>query len=148
KKRGYGLPVEALDAVASIRAQELQKQLQRLTSLELKFPENVYNSALQGKLALLDQLTSRSRDVMAIGSGEGIAQAYRILFDAYSHVGNAVADFTPVGKSPEYIQSFRSSMAQVAGPLKAKASELRNEALEKANTEGRSEERRVGKEGR
>lgn len=135
KRRGYSLPVEALDAVAAIKAIDLEQYKDRLVAIELKFPEQEYNKALQGKLAMLDRLTTMSRDVMSIGSGEGIARAYRILVEAYAHVGQAVADFTPVGKSPEYVQSFRASMAQVAGPLKAKAEELKSEALNKAKSE-------------
>tara|TARA_R110000868_G_scaffold340216_1_gene600903 strand:- start:17226 stop:20111 length:2886 start_codon:yes stop_codon:yes gene_type:complete len=135
KKRGYSLPVDALNAVALIKAQDLESYKSRLESIDLKFPEAVYNKALQTKLAMLDKLTDMSKDVMSVGSGEGIARAYRVLVEAYLHVSQVVADFTPVGKSPEYVQSFRASMGQVAVPLKAKSDELRSEALAKAKSE-------------
>ena len=135
KKRGYSLPVGALDAVATIKSGDLEILLARLVSIELKFPENSYNKALQQKLAMLDQLTERSKAVMTVGSGLGIAKAYRILVDSYTHVAKAVEEFTPVGKTPEYIQSFKGSMSQVVIPLKSKANELKDEALAKAKGE-------------
>lgn len=135
KKRGYAIPVDALDIVARIKAGDLESYKDKLMKTELAFPEQVYNKVLQTKLGMLDRLTSMSKDVMGIGSGEGIAKAYRILVDAYTHVGQAVANFTPVGKSPEYVQSFKGSMSQVSGPLMNKANELRSEALSKAKGE-------------
>lgn len=135
KRRGYAIPVDALDSVAMIKAQDLEDYKNRLISIELKFPENVFNKSLQSKLAMLDRLTDKSKSVMSVGSGEGIAKAYRILVEAYLHVSEVVASFTPVGKSPEYVQSFKASMGQVAVPLKSKAEELRNEALAKAKSE-------------
>ncbi len=135
KKRGYSIPVGALDSVASIKSGDLEILQKRLESIELKFPENSFNKGLQTKLAMLDQITERSKAVMTVGSGLGIAKAYRILVDSYTHVAKSVEDFTPVGKSPEYIQSFKGSMSQVVIPLKSKAVELRDEAIAKSKGE-------------
>lgn len=135
KKRGFNIPLESLDAVAEIRAEDLENYKNRLVQIELKFPEATYNKALQSKLQMLERLTTMSSNVMSIGSGRGIAKSYRILYEAYAHVGAAVHNFTPVGKSPEYVQSFKASMSNVATPISAKAEELRQEALQKAKAE-------------
>ncbi len=54
-------------------------------------------------------------DIQKIGSGKGIIGAYKVLVEAYESAAEEVEKFTPPGKGPEYVKSFKKSMAQVYG---------------------------------
>ncbi|MCO4753567.1 MAG: tetratricopeptide repeat protein [Bacteriovoracaceae bacterium] len=120
-KRKQDVPLEGLDVIADEQLQELLGLFNSMKRITLRFPEKTFNTLLKRKLSYLDRMTKKAGDIQQVGSGRGIIGAYKILVEAYDHAGQEVEDFSPAGKSKEYIASFKSSMAQVAIPLKQSA---------------------------
>ena len=128
KKEKIDIPLLSLDAIARIRIDELHREEAVLDSIQLAFPEKTYNERLKAKFKQLDQLTTRALDILNIGSGVGIVQAYRILVENYRKTGNQIKDFVPPEKGPEYVESFRKGMTNIYASLFNKAEEFVVEA--------------------
>lgn len=128
KARGQKIPLEALDVISQNYLEDLRRTADQLSSVRLTFPEKDYNSLLKTKFKYLDSVTSKALQVFSIGSGHGIVEGYRILVESYVKLGDEIKNFTPPGKSPEYVQSFKKSMLDIAQPILSKASEFKNEA--------------------
>lgn len=127
KSQKLDIPVEALDLIAERMLSSVLDKKQQLDQVTLSFPEATFNGAVKRKLQLLDQMTSEVNNIQKIGSGKGIVEAYRIVIEAYENFANSLKEFTPPGKSPEYIESFRKAMAEVHGPILANARKQRKE---------------------
>lgn len=121
------VPVEALDLIAEKYLGKIRELKSRVSSIELKFPEAEFNTAVKGKLKLLDQLTTEVNQIQKIGSGKGIVEAYRLVIEAYESFGEELRNFTPEGKSPEYVASFQKAMSDVYNPILANARKQRSE---------------------
>ena len=119
--------VSALDEVANGRLTILKRSSQQLKSLSLSFPEQVYNKSLQKKFKILADLTNESAKVLRIGSGEAMVATYKILIDSYESFAKEVSDFTPPGKGPEYVKTFKGSMNGVISPVLQKARQFKAE---------------------
>lgn len=131
KKQKMDIPLEALDAVSIIRLSVLEEQLNKLKSLKLNFPEAEYNKNLKAKFVMLDKVTTEAVSIAEIGSGLGIVRAYRYLVDGHESLVNEIVNFTPEGKTAEYINSFKQGMRKLAGPLEKQAKEFRDTAIKK-----------------
>lgn len=121
------IPVETLDLVADKMLVSVVNKKKTIEQTMLKFPEGEFNNAVKQKLTGLDQLTSEVNNLQKLGSGKGIVEAYRHVIDAYENFGSLLKNFTPEGKSPEYIESFRKAMSEVYGPILANALKLRGD---------------------
>ena len=105
-----------------------------LEGFELSFPDKKFNELLQKKFAILDSLTSEAIGIMSVGSGKGIIKSYSILVSTYNHLISEIDRFTPPGKSPEYLNSFKSSMKNLIKPLVAKVSDFKKEATKQIHS--------------
>lgn len=121
------VPVEALDLISSRMLSSVLEKKSRLEKVELKFPENVFNTAVKQKLQILDQMTSDVNAIQKIGSGKGIVEAYKHVIEAYENFGNELKAFVPEGKAPEYVASFQKAMAEVHRPILENAKKQRRE---------------------
>ncbi|WP_372654586.1 tetratricopeptide repeat protein [Halobacteriovorax sp.] len=121
--------LEALDEVAMIKIDNVERRVKQFKNIELAFPDKKFNGLLQKKFLALDGLTAEAVKTMDIGSGKGIVKSYKILIDAYSHLINEIDNFTPPGKSKEYIDTFKKSMRNLIRPLKAKTADFKKEAV-------------------
>jgi hypothetical protein len=128
KARGLKIPLEGLDIVAINKFSGLNSIRQQLRKEKMAFPENVYNKRLKRKFSLLDKLTIKASEILNIGSGRGLTYTYSILIQSYRDLANEIKFFTPPGKSPEYIKSFKKSMRDLAGPISNKANDFAREA--------------------
>lgn len=121
------IPLEGLDDIAEEELQKLVGQLEKLKGSNLRFPESAFNNILKTKLGILDGMTKMAGDIQKIGSGKGIIGAYKVLVEGYESAAKEVEEFVPPGKGEEYIKSFKSSMAQVYGPLRQSAASYKSE---------------------
>lgn len=135
KKQKMNIPLEALDAISLVRLSALEDQLKKLNNSKLTFPETVYNKTLKSKFAQLDRITTEAVSIGEMGSGIGIVKAYRYLVGGHESLRDELINFTPDGKSPEYIASFKKSMAQLAVPLEKQARDFRETAIKKIEKE-------------
>lgn len=127
KSQKLDIPVEALDLMAEKMLVSVQDKKQRLDQIRLQFPEAEFNNAVKSKLQLLDQMTSDVNNIQKVGSGKGIVEAYKYVIGAYESFGTELKNFTPEGKAPEYVESFKKAMAEVHGPILANARKQRSE---------------------
>lgn len=135
KKQKMDIPLEALDAISLVRLSALEEQLKKLTDSKLAFPEAEYNKTLKNKFAQLDRVTTEAVSIGEMGSGIGIVKAYRYLVSGHESLKDELINFTPEGKSPEYITSFKKSMEKLAAPLEKQAKDFRETAIKKIEKE-------------
>lgn len=135
KKQKLDIPLEALDAISLIRLTSLEDQLKKLNNSKLSFPEAEYNKMLKNKFAQLDRITTEAVSIAEMGSGIGIVKAYRYLVSGHESLRDEVINFTPAGKSPEYVASFKMSMAKLVEPLSKQARDFRETAIKKIEKE-------------
>ncbi len=131
KKQKMDIPLEGLDAISLIRLSLLEEQVKKLNSVRLAFPESEYNKNLKGKFIQLDRISTEAVSIAEMGSGIGIVKAYKLLVAADESVYNEIINFTPDGKSPEYVASFKKGMSGLAKPLDKQAQEFRATAIKK-----------------
>jgi hypothetical protein len=135
KKQKLDIPLEALDAISLIRLATLDAQLRKLSESKLTFPEAEYNKTLKSKFAQLDRITTEAVSIAEMGSGIGIVKAYRYLVSGHESLRDEVIAFTPEGKSPEYVASFKKSMVKLVEPLSKQSSDFRETAIKKIEKE-------------
>lgn len=135
KKQKLDIPLEALDAISLLRLSSLEDHLKRLTATKLVFPESEYNKILKNKFALLDRVTTEAVSIAEMGSGLGVVRAYRYLVTGHESLRKEIMQFTPEGKSPEYVSSFKKSMEKLSGPLAKQADDFRETAIKKIEKE-------------
>lgn len=121
------IPVEALDIISERMLASVIEKKQKVEQIVLSFPEPTFNAAVKSKLQLLDQMTAEVNQIQRVGSGKGIVEAYKYVIDAYESFGKALRDFTPEGKAPEYLASFKRAMAEVHVPILQNAAKQRSE---------------------
>jgi murein DD-endopeptidase MepM/ murein hydrolase activator NlpD len=130
RARNADVPVEALDRIAIDLVRPMEEKARRLSGEPLEFPEQKFNLAVKAKLALLDTMTADVQEVQKTGSGKGIVKAYAVLVGAYEGFARQLRDFTPEGKPPEYVESFKKAMASVWGPVLETARKRRADVAE------------------
>ena len=128
KANKMNIPLESLDVVSELYIIKLRQQVKKLTSIELEFPEKIYNNRLKEKFLALDKVTTEALANFSIGSGKGIVETYKILIESYQFTVNEISSFSPSGKSQEYVKSFRKSMKDVVIPLSNKIREFKAQA--------------------
>ncbi len=136
KKNKLDVPTEGLDAISSIRLTVVEENLKKLNSMKLSFPEPEYNRILKAKFAILDGITTDVVSISEMASGAGIIKAYRLLVQAHEDVKNEVLSFVlPAEKTPDYVSSFKKSMAKLVEPLFEQAEDFRQTAVKKIEKE-------------
>lgn len=135
KKQKMDIPLDALDSIALVRLGTLETELNKLNSMKLVFPEPVYNKTLKSKFAQLDRITTEAIAIAEIGSGVGVVKAYRYLVTGHEALHDEIINFSPEGKSPEYVASFKKSMEKIAQPLEKQAQDFRETAIKKIEKE-------------
>ena len=55
-------------------------------------------------------------------------RTYKLLVENYEAMAFEIRNFTPPGKSAEYVESFKKSMNQIVLPILAKATEFKKNA--------------------
>ena len=104
-----------------------------LVNLNQITQEKVFAKRQKLKLDLLSKLTSVADEIQAIGSGVGIVQSFKKLELSYLKVSEEILNFTPRGKSKEYIKAFKNDFNQVGSQIKLAAKEYRSEAIRAIN---------------
>ncbi len=135
KKQKQDVPLEALDAISLIRLAPLEEKLKQFNGVVLKFPEDEYNKTLKAKFVMLDKITSEAVAIAQLGSGLGIVRANKIVVEAHENLRSQVLNFSPEGKSAEYLKSFKKGMESVVAPLGKQAREFREAAILKIEKE-------------
>lgn len=131
RKAKADIPLEGLDAIAELKSATFDESLRQFKSMKLKFPEKEYNKLLKLKFSKLEKLAADAEGIAEIGSGVGILKVYHSLIDAYEDFADEISNFTPDGKSEDYVKSFKKSMQSLVSPLQKQARDFREVALTK-----------------
>ena len=129
KSKKQQIPLESLDVVADYLFENVNRDVAEISNIKLTFPEAKYNDLLKRKLTLLDKVASSALKVHETGSGKGIVRSYFIIIKAYRFVANEIKDFSPEGKSSEYIASFKKTMEDLVSPILKQADDYQKEAI-------------------
>lgn len=129
KSLGIKFNLESLDIVASIKVKELYEGLDDFKNVTLEFPEKRFNDLLKLKFKKLEKITTRSLELLSLGSGLGLVRTYKYLIETYQFLINEINNFTPPDKTPEYIDSFKKGISSVVNSLEKKVLDYRSEAL-------------------
>jgi len=121
------IPLEGLDVISDDLLKEMLVEKKAVESISLRFPDNIFNNLLKGKLAKLEGLTAKAQQIQKIGSGRGIIGAYKVLFETYTDTADQIKNFVPAGKSKEFVDSFQKAMKSVYDPLYASALSYKRE---------------------
>jgi len=127
KKLNQEIPVEAIDLFASKIVSVLREKKKNLDSIQLAFPEEVFNKSVKEKLALLDSMTSDILKIQKMGSGKAIVESYVLGIESYQRFGDELLRFTPENKPQEYLDSFKAAMKEVYVPLLENAKKQRKD---------------------
>lgn len=129
KQKKQTIELESLDVVVQFMLDDLNIKVKQMSHLRLKFPEKIFNVMLQKKFKKLDQFTNQAVKIIEIGSGNGIVSSYKFLVKIYTQLINEIENFTPKGKSKDYLSSFKKGMKGITGPLRGKVYEFQQTAL-------------------
>lgn len=128
RRNKKNISIEALDAVANFKLQDLYREKQNLSKVKLRFPEKQYNFILKDKFKRLDRFSAKALALASVGSGKGITRSYRYVIDAYEALAKEVQDFVPPKKSKEYVKSFKAAMdKQVVSTILAQAEKFKRD---------------------
>lgn len=128
KKSNDTISMRGLDYFASLKIKNMEITYNQLRLIKFEFPPEKFAALQKQKLSLLTKLTEQANDVQAVGSGVGIVNSFKLLYEAYSEVAKEVYEFTPNGKSPEYIKAFKADFNQVGKQLENAAKSYQTEA--------------------
>ena len=118
RSKNSSVPAGALDVVANYERANLSRAALKLNFIKLRFPQNVFNRALQKKLAALDRVRKKVASVFAIGSAKGIINGRRVLVEAQESIIQDLKRFTPPFKNKKNVALFKKDMRiQIINPL-------------------------------
>jgi hypothetical protein len=132
-RQGLKVSGRALDAITYARAEQIWNDILTWQSQKLRFPEKTYNDILTVRLKKLEKIVEDLLSLQKTGSRLGIVQSFEMLAYCYHKMAREINTFTPEGVSSDYLQSFKSSMAQVAQSLAQKSIEYKNQFTEIAS---------------
>lgn len=131
RKLKQDIPVDGLDAIASLHYSKIEEEIAKNSAVKLTFPVNVYNKIIQDKFLRIDRINEEIHQVLDTGSSLGTIRAYRYVVSSHEQLRNEILSFVPAGKSAEFVSSFKKAMIKMTGQLKEQADESRKLALEK-----------------
>ncbi|MEI8348094.1 MAG: hypothetical protein WCG27_11545, partial [Pseudomonadota bacterium] len=126
-KQKMNIPLAALDAVAQYSMVDLEREVRKLDNIALEFPDDLFKKRLKAKYEQLDLIVKKAKEVFAIRSGKGVVRAYKHIVESYQKVADEIKNFTPAGKTEDYINSFRKSMGPIVANTASKAMEFRTQ---------------------
>lgn len=122
--------IDAIDMIALNKLSTLEAIESQLNSMTLSFPEAKFNAMLMKKLNLLQTLTTKSAEVLKVGSAEGAVKTYNLLIRNYVKLATEISSFKPEGKSEEYMAGFSKNMSSITTPLFQKSRSFESELVE------------------
>ena len=128
KKSKDTISMRGLDYFASLKLKAMEATYNQMKLIKFEFPEEKFAALQKKKLDLLTKLTEQANEVQAVGSGVGIINSFKLLYEAYTGVAKEVYEFVPAGKSPEYVKQFKADFNQVGKQLEGAANQYLVEA--------------------
>jgi len=105
------LPIEVLDVYVRFHLADLDKKAKEVETPPLSFPEDQFNNLVKAKFKILETLTTKAGEVLAMGSAKGVVRTFKILSDAYLNVAHEIKNFTP----PERTKITSRNLRKILG---------------------------------
>jgi len=120
-KNIYYKEIKALE-----RMYKYRNDSRKISRSKLSFPEVRFNKLLKKKIDALSTLSQKIVSDPGKGGVVLIAPIYEILIQSYSRLISEINDFTPAGKSKEYVSGFKKSMDSLVVNLTKQRNEIIN----------------------
>lgn len=132
KKQRKVVSLRGLDYFASIHVNQMEEIVARKNLLQFS-SINSFKKDYDRKFGLLQKLERKAQDVLEIGSGKGIVNAYRILYENYAQFSKELSLVEPTGLKKEHLSAFRKDLS---APIRAsqKASQTYRREAKKSIT--------------
>jgi hypothetical protein len=135
RKTRDNVSLSSLDYFSKSLLLNMERTAKRITKIKYSFPQAKFEGILNEKLRLLGQLIQEAKEVQSIGSGVGIVNSFKLLYDVHIAEAKAGFAFVPKNKGKEFIAAFKKDFnTQVGEKLKQSAFLYQKEAR-KAITE-------------
>ncbi len=129
KKQNENISMTSLDYFADSLFLNMKKTAEQLERIKFRFPQQIFEKILAEKFALLERIISQAAKVQEVGSGVGIVNSFKLLKDIHKSEAQEIFDFSPAGKSPEYLAAFKKDINSRFGEkLKQSANIYKREA--------------------
>lgn len=123
RKAKVNFSSDARDVYAGLEIETLKREINRMASIALSFPENVFQRSFQEKYNSMVSINSIFNRIISLGSNQANVAAFKNMIWAYRNFNDAVNGVVPTGNK-DYIDSFRKTMSGVTGPYTKSASDL------------------------
>lgn len=129
RRENDSVSISSLDYFADSLLLTMKKTADQLLKIEYSFPQEVFEKTLAKKFSLLEKLIGEASKVQEVGSGVGIVNSFKLLYDVHLAEAQRIFDFKPADKSPEYVAAFKKDMnARFGEKLKQSAYFYKKEA--------------------
>ncbi|MFT6631687.1 MAG: tetratricopeptide (TPR) repeat protein [Bacteriovoracaceae bacterium] len=128
KKARKIVSLRGLDYFASIHVKEMEELVGRKNLLRFS-SINSFKKDYDRKFSLLQKLEKKAQDVLEIGSGKGIVNAYRILYENYQSFAIELETVEPTGLKKEHLGAFRKDLGSPIKASKIAAATYKREAV-------------------
>jgi hypothetical protein len=127
KKAKHNFSSDAKDVYAGLELETLKREINRMSSIGLAFPEAVFQKSFQEKYKMMVSINKIFNRITSLGSNKANVAAFRYMASGYRSFINSVNQVVPTGDK-NYVGSFRKTMAGVTTPYAKQASELEGKA--------------------
>lgn len=129
RKSRDNVSLKSLDYFAQSLILNMKRTAKRIESIKYSFPQAKFEKILDEKLKLLGQLIQEAKEVQSIGSGVGIVNSFKLLYDVHISQAKAGFAFVPKNKGKEFVGAFKKDFnTQVGEKLKQSAFLYQKEA--------------------
>ena len=115
KKQRKVLSVRVLDFFAEVELIKIRKLVSKKNLVKFSTLDT-FQKNYDLKFSYLQQIENNAQKVIQVGSGKGIVEIYKILYENYLEFANELSTVVPTGLKPEFIPNFRKDLAS---PIKA-----------------------------
>lgn len=133
KKAKVNFTADAKDVYAALEIETLKREVNRMTSIGLSFPEAVFQKSFQEKFNLMASINNVFSRITSLGSNQANIAAFRYMVYSYRSFIDAVNKVVPTGDKA-YIDSFRKTMNGVIAPYAKAANDLEAKARNLINS--------------
>lgn len=128
KKERKVISLRVLDFFAMVKLNDMEKIIAKKNLINFSSIKT-FQKDYDKKFKTLQEMETKGKEVIEIGSGKGIISTYKILSENYEAFAKELENFVPAGLKKEFLPSFKKD---IAAPIKASlvaANTYKKEAL-------------------
>ncbi|MAX65815.1 MAG: hypothetical protein CME66_02665 [Halobacteriovoraceae bacterium] len=110
RKKNQSVSLRALDFFSQEHVRQMEEIYGQLKLMKFSSID-IFKKDFDRKFALLQRLEKKAEQVIKIGSGKGIVNAYKILHEAYESFANNLKTVVPSGLKKQHVEAFRKDLS-------------------------------------